>query len=156
MKKKPWERLRPGETIAPQFTPVPMLRNRHDGWTPERQKLFIMALSVTGQVEAACKMSKISRKSAYALRNRPGARHFVLAWDIAIQSGRARLFDYLMDRAVNGVTTITLKTGGAVEIGNGMDRGLVSGFFKSPLPGEDRFGQSQPRRPVMNYKGDKR
>ena len=98
-------------------------------------------------------MSKISRKSAYALRNRPGARNFVLAWDIAIQSGRARLFDYLMDRAVNGVTTITLKTGGAVEIGNGMDRALVSGFLKSPLPGEDRIGHSQPRRPVMNYKG---
>jgi hypothetical protein len=139
MKRKLPKPMRPGETIAPQFTPVPMLRNRHDGWTEERQRMFIMALSVTGQVEAACKMSKISRKSAYALRNRPDAQNFVWAWDVAIQSGRARLFDYLMERAINGTTTITLKRGGAVEIDNGLDGRLVAGFLKSPTPGEDRF-----------------
>jgi hypothetical protein len=148
MKRKYPKPMRPGETIAPQFTPVPMLRNRHDGWTAERQRMFIMALSVTGQVEAACKMSRISRKSAYALRNRPDAQNFVWAWDVAIQSGRARLFDYLMERAINGTTTITLKRGGAVEIDNGLDGKLVAGFLKSPMPGEDRFGtpKSPPQR----------
>jgi hypothetical protein len=140
MKRKLPKPMRPGETIAPQFTPVPMQRNRHDGWTAERQRMFIMALSVTGQVEAACKMSRISRKSAYALRNRPDAQHFVWAWDVAIQSGRARLFDYLMERALNGTTTITLKRGGAVEIDNGLDGKLVASFLKSPVPGENRFG----------------
>ncbi len=132
--------LRPGETISPQFTPVPMERTRHDGWTPERQRLFIQALAITGQVEAACKMTRISRKSAYALRARSEARSFRWAWEVALASGRARLFDYLADRALNGVTTIRLKTGGDVEISNGPDGRLVAGFLKSPLPGEDRFG----------------
>jgi hypothetical protein len=131
--------LRPGETIAPSFTPVPMQRNRHDGWTVSRQQEFIMALAVLGQVEAACKMLRISRKSAYALRQRPEARSFSIAWDVALASGRARMFDYLMDRALNGVTTIKLKVGGAIEIDNGLDRKLVASHLKAPLPGENRF-----------------
>lgn len=134
-------RLRPGETIAPQFTPVPMLRNRHDGWTPERQRMFIMGLSVTGSVDAASRMTGISRKSAYALRNREGAKNFVMAWDVALASGRARLFDYLMDRALNGVTTIRLRMGGDVDISHGMDGKLISGFLKSPIEGQNIFGR---------------
>lgn len=132
--------LRPDETIAPEFTPAPMLRNRHDGWTAQRQQMFIMALAVVGQVEAAAKMTGISRKSAYQLKTRPGAESFSRAWDVAIASGRARLFDYLMDKALNGTTTIRLKMGGDVEIGHGLDGRLVSGFLKSPVEGEDRFG----------------
>lgn len=128
-----------GETIAPQFTPVPMQRNRHDGWTPERQRMFIMALSVTGQVEAACKMIKISRKSAYALRERSEAKNFAWAWEVAIASGRARLFDYLFDRAVNGVTTVRVRPGGAVDVSHSMDGKLVTAALTAPLPGEDRF-----------------
>jgi hypothetical protein len=116
-----------------------MLRNRHDGWTPERQRMFIMALSVTGQVEAACKMSGISRKSAYQLRNREDAQDFVRAWDVAIQSGRARLFDYMMDRALNGVTTIRMRMGGAVDISHGMDGKLVAAQLRGPLTGSNTF-----------------
>lgn len=132
--------LAPGETVAPFFTPVPMARNRHDGWTAERQRQFIMALSIVGSVDAAAKMVQISRKSAYQLRNREDAGSFARAWDVAIASGRARLFDYMMDRAINGVTTITLKLGGAVEIGHGLDGQLVAAQLKAPLPGENRFG----------------
>lgn len=103
--------------------------------------MFIMALSVTGQVEAACKMSGISRKSAYALRNREDAKNFVWAWDVAIASGRARLFDYLFDRAVNGVTTVRVRPGGAVDVSHGMDRKLVTAALTAPLDGEIRFKQ---------------
>ena len=136
-------RLRTGETIAPAFTPVPMLRNRHDGWTAERQQQFIMALALYGQVEAACKASGISRKSAYALRNREGAQNFVWAWDVAIQSGRARLFDYLMDRALNGVTTIRMCMGGAVDISHGLDGKLVAAQLRGPLPGDNPFARDK-------------
>jgi hypothetical protein len=132
--------LAPGETIAPTFTPVPMARNRHNGWTEERQRQFIMALAVVGSVDAAAKMIQISRKSAYQLRARPEAKSFARAWDIAISAGRARLFDYMMDRAINGVTTITLKLGGAVEVAHGLDGQLVTTQLRAPLPGEDRFG----------------
>jgi hypothetical protein len=128
-----------GKATAPQFTPVPMLRNRHDGWTPDRQHMFIMALTYTGQVDAACKMVRISRKSAYALRGRPGAKDFAWAWDVAIASGRAKLFDYLFDRAVNGVTTVRVRPGGAVDISHDMDGRLVTAALKAPLPGADGF-----------------
>jgi hypothetical protein len=45
----------------------------------------------------------------------------------------------MMDRALNGVTTITLKMGGAFEIAHGLDGQLVAGQLTSPLLGENRF-----------------
>lgn len=131
------------ESIAPDFTPVVLARNRHDGWTAQKQRMFIKALAVTGSVEAAARMVKMSRKSAYALRNRPDAEDFNRAWDTAIWTGRARLFDYMFDRAINGVTTITLKMGGAVDISHGKDGRLVAAQLKAPLPGQDTFNRDK-------------
>ena len=37
------------------FEPVPSASNRHDGWTAERQRLFIAALKEIGMVSAAAK-----------------------------------------------------------------------------------------------------
>jgi hypothetical protein len=133
---------------APVFTPVRMLRNRHDGWSAAMQRRFIKALTVTGSVGAAAKMVQMSRKSAYLLRRRGDAESFAEAWDIAIMMGRARMFDYVMERALNGVTTFTVKLGGAIEIGHGPDGRLVAGHSKAPLPRENRFvarGGSLPR-----------
>jgi Acetyltransferase (GNAT) domain len=124
-----------------KLTPVRMTRVRSDGWTDVRQQQFVQALSVTGSVDAATKMVRMSRKSAYQLRGRPDAASFAEAWDIAIETGRARVFDYLMERALNGVTTIRLKLGGAVEIGHGLDRHLVASHMKAPVAGENRFGR---------------
>ncbi len=134
-------RIRPGEPIAPPFTPVPMLRNRHDGWTPERQHAFLVALSVVGVVEVAAKMTGISRKSAYALRAREDAKSFARAWDVAVADGRARIFDYMMDRALNGSTTIRIKMGGAVEISQGRDGQLLSSQLHATQPGANSFRQ---------------
>ena len=130
----------PDEDPAPPFTPVPMQRTRHDGWTPQRQLAFIRVLAVTGQVSVACRTVGISRKSAYALRDRPDAASFARAWDIALTSGRQRMIDQVMTRAIQGVTTIMVRAGGVVEIGTGPDARLMSGFLKAPRAGEDRFG----------------
>jgi hypothetical protein len=126
----------PGPDVipVPEFTPVPLLRARHDGWTLQRQSDFIVALVSTGSVEAASQMVSMSRKSAYQLRNRPDARSFAAAWDEAIELGRLRVFDYLLDRALNGVTTITVKMGGAIELSHGLDAQLVATHFRRPLP----------------------
>lgn len=137
-----------GDDIAPPFTPVPMQRRRHDGWTPERQLAFIRALSVTGQVAEACRAVGMSRKSAYALAGRPDAESFAEAWLLALSCGQARMVDQLMERAMNGVTTIVIKRGGAVEIGHGPDGRLMSGFLKTPLPDVDRLGRGSA------FKGD--
>jgi hypothetical protein len=130
------------DVIAPSFTPVPLHRTRHDGWTPERQMMFIQVLSVTGQVATACRAVGMSRKSAYRLASRPGAESFAAAWCAALTSGQQRMVDQLMERAINGVTTIMVKAGGAVEIGHGPDGRLMAGFLKTPRPGENRFAGS--------------
>ncbi len=122
---------RPADIAAPAFTPVPMARTRHDGWTVPRQTAFLRALSVTGSVSSAARMVGMSRKAAYGLRARAGAESFALAWEIALGEGQARAFEWLMERALNGVTTIQLRTGGVVEVGHGPDRRLVANPLRS-------------------------
>ena len=124
---------RAADIAAPAFTPVLLVRTRHDGWTVPRQTAFLRALCVTGSVSSAARMVGMSRKAAYGLRARAGAESFALAWEIALGEGQARAFDWLMERALNGVTTIQLRTGGAVEVGHGPDRRLVANPLKRNL-----------------------
>ncbi|WP_379921172.1 hypothetical protein [Erythrobacter sp. R86502] len=87
----------------PSFTPVPRRCDRHDGWTPQRQRDFIEALADTGSVTAACKAVDMSTFGAYYLRRQPGAETFRAAWAAALQLGVQRVEDVVMDRALNGV-----------------------------------------------------
>lgn len=87
---------------APSFEPVP-LRPRHDGWTPERQVAFIEALAETACVVQAAAAVGLSATAAYALRRRPEAQAFRLAWDAALDFGVRRLADAALSRAVHGV-----------------------------------------------------
>lgn len=86
------------------FDPVPSARLRHDGWTPERQRLFIDALRQIGMVSAAAKAVGMSRKSAYALLKRAGPESsFARAWSEAQISGETSAYYTLIGRAMNGV-----------------------------------------------------
>ena len=67
----------------PPFCTVPT-RTRRDGWTVQRQADFLGMLAETGSVMGACEAVGMSRKSAYALRARPGAESFAAAWDAAL------------------------------------------------------------------------
>jgi hypothetical protein len=91
-----------GECDPLGFEPVP-LRYRHDGWTPDRQLEFIQALADCGCVDTACRAVGMSRESAYALRRRPDAKAFRLAWAAAKDVMVERLDDAAMSRAINGV-----------------------------------------------------
>ena len=55
------------------FTPVP-LRRRADGWSPELQLRFIVALSRGLTPGEAARSVGKNRQNAYALRKRKGAR----------------------------------------------------------------------------------
>ena len=68
---------------VPPFYPVP-IHTRRDGWTVKRQTDFLGFLAETGSVAGACEAVGMSRKSAYALRARPGAESFSAAWDAAL------------------------------------------------------------------------
>ena len=76
--RRAYRRLR-----VPAFYPVPV-RTRRDGWTVERQADFLGLLAECGSVIGACEAVGMSRKSAYALRARPGAESFAAAWDAAL------------------------------------------------------------------------
>jgi len=67
---------------VPDFDPVPV-RARKDGWTPERQREFIRLLHVTRNIGKAARTVGMSRRSAYRLRDKPGAESFAAAWDAA-------------------------------------------------------------------------
>lgn len=107
------------------FTPVSAQRRRADGWTPEIQLCFIRALEAMGSVGRAAKAVGMGRRSAYRLRERPGAEDFAAAWDRALSMGRMRQFDYAMDRALNGVTTVRILRGGAIDVTGGPDMDIV-------------------------------
>jgi len=66
----------------PAFAPVP-LRARKDGWTAGRQREFSRLLHVGRNIGKAAKAVGMSRRSAYRLRERPGAESFAAAWDSA-------------------------------------------------------------------------
>lgn len=68
------------------FTPVPHAR-RARGWTPDAQTAFIAALSRSGVVAQAARSVGCSPRSAYYLRQRPGAESFAAAWDWALDMG---------------------------------------------------------------------
>ena len=87
----------------PDFTPVPRQTNRHDGWTPERQRGFIEALADTGSVKRAAHAVNMTPEGAYYLRRQPGGEAFRAAWEAALALGVQRLEDVAMDRALHGV-----------------------------------------------------
>lgn len=92
------------EDELPAFTPVPLARSRHDGWTPERQRGFIAALAETGLVARAAQSVGMGARSAYVLRRRPGAESFAVAWDMVADEARERALAYVMEHVINGAT----------------------------------------------------
>lgn len=75
-------------------------RVRHDGWTPQRQRAFLRALSETGCVRDACARARISTTSAYRMRRRSEA--FDRAWRRALAKVAPTIEQAAFERAVNG------------------------------------------------------
>ena len=71
-------------------------------FTRDRQVRFLEALSVWGNVRAACRSACVSPQSAYRMRRASGG--FALAWDAALLAARAQVEAVLADRALNGVS----------------------------------------------------
>lgn len=87
--------------LLPDTALVPVAQ-RHDGWTPQRQRQFIETLADTGSVKAAAQAAGMSEQSAWRLRRRADARAFSAAWEAALEQGVKRLLTVALDRAING------------------------------------------------------
>lgn len=94
----------PTDTDTPDFTPV-RTRARFDGWTAERQRIFLTALAESGCISIACHDAGMTARSAYRLRAHPDGASFARAWDHALRLALPRLATIAVDRAVRGSIT---------------------------------------------------
>ncbi|WP_108811878.1 hypothetical protein [Sphingorhabdus sp. Alg231-15] len=76
-------------------------RVRHDGWTAERQNIFIESLAKTRCVRDASRMAGISWNSAYNHRKRSAA--FAERWALALRRSDTTIGEVTWQRAVEGV-----------------------------------------------------
>jgi len=97
------------------FDPVPRLRKRRDGWTPETQRAFIDALAACGCVARAARAVGRTPRSAYRLLESEGAESFADAWDQAIARGVEALRWNALDRALNGAWVPVVRRGRIVS-----------------------------------------
>jgi hypothetical protein len=97
------------------FTPVPRLRKRRNGWTPERQRAFIDALSRCGCITRAARAIGKTPRSAYRLLESEGAESFAEAWDQAIARGIEALRWDALDRAFKGAWVPLVRRGKIVS-----------------------------------------
>ena len=119
------------------FTPV-HVRARHDGWTPARQAAFIDVLAGSGCVAEACRHVGKSPRSAYKLRERPGAESFAAAWDAALVEGAQCIADAALGRAIHGVARPVYYRGRQVGERIHFNERLAMYLLTRILPG--RFG----------------
>lgn len=129
-------------SIDPAFTAVPRQRQRHDGWTAQRQRAFIDALGEYGMVRAAAEKVGMSAASAYRLREADGAASFAAAWDRALRRGMANLVDIAMDRAVNGTPVPHFYKGQQVGEARFYDNRLLMFMLRHAVP--QTFGRYAP------------
>lgn len=75
-------------------------RERYDGWSEARRKLFLRARSETGSVADACARARISTTSAWRLRQK--CPRFAAAWEAALETQAVTLEQAAFERAVLG------------------------------------------------------
>jgi hypothetical protein len=88
-----------------RFTPVPV-RARRDGWTPDRQFRFVLAIARGAGTAEAARSVGMSRQTAHALRQKPGAESFAAAWDAAAFAEQAAMAGRAAPPSAFGLETI--------------------------------------------------
>ena len=115
------------------FSPV-SVKARHDGWTPARQRGFILRLALIGCVSSSATAVGMTRESAYQLRKHPGAAGFVAAWTKAIGWGRSHASDLRLTRALIGEVKRVYYRGRKIDEYVRFDnRLLMAGIRQQPM-----------------------
>jgi hypothetical protein len=131
----------PVEELA--FTPVPV-RARHDGWTVERQRGFILRLALAGCVSVAARGVGVTRKSAYRLRAHPGAESFAASWEKAIGWGRDRIVDTAIEKALVGERVPIVREGRCIGERWRIDNRLAFAVLNALERRSERLGSPDP------------
>ena len=127
----------PLEQLA--FTPVPV-RGRSDGWTVERQQGFVARLALGGCVSVAARGVGMTRRSAYRLRERPGAESFAASWDRARGWGEDRTVDVALEKALRGERVPIVRNGRCVGEAHRYDNRLLLAVLNALDRRADRLG----------------
>lgn len=120
---------------VPAFTPVP-LRYRADGWTPERQAVFLGVLVEARCVSTATRAVGMSRESAYRLREKPGAESFAAAWDKILEAqceSRMSTHDMLWHRVEYGKIRPIMNRGRCVAVRTTPDNDAVLQLYRMEM-----------------------
>jgi hypothetical protein len=114
-----------------EFTPVPRRRKRSNGWTEDRQRLFIAALEECGYIARAARAAGMSARSYYRLLEAEGADSFAKAVDQAMARGVERVREEAMLRALHGSWVPVVRRGRVVRMefrhNDKLALGLLSG-----------------------------
>ena len=78
-------------------------------WTPALELSFVEALADTGSVTEACRIVSMSRRAAYDRKRKGAGLAFRIGWDAAVLLARDVVADELLDRALAGQWTETIK-----------------------------------------------
>lgn len=137
------------------FTPVP-LRPRADGWSPDLQLRFIVALSRGFTPGEAARSVGKNRQNAYALRKRAGAESFAAAWDFVVARVRRLRIERLSEQArprpklAQGAEGVAIATRAATAIRDASSPAAANRAFDEML--DSLYGPKSGK----NDKNDKR
>lgn len=105
------------DNIVPDFLPwLPARRVGPRGWTAATQRAFIAELMRHASVRRASVAVGKSARSAYQLRDKPGAEHFAVAWDAAVVTGKSAVMGAVMPRLLNGEAVPVFRRGRQVGV----------------------------------------
>jgi len=113
---------------ALDFDPVP-LRYRRDGWTPARQRAFILALGVCRCVLEACRHVGMSSAGAYKLYDHPGAQGFRRAWHAALATRSATKIPAGTTHWISSISSKSSTSAARLPQADGMRRKRLGGGF---------------------------
>lgn len=125
------------------FTPVPV-KARHDGWTPERQRAFILRLALSGSVSRSAEAVGMTARTAYRLCGHPEAASFIAAWDRALHCGLTRRVDYALERSLLGDVRAVFYRGRKVGEQIRYSHGLTIAVLNQGDARQRRIGKFRP------------
>jgi hypothetical protein len=126
---------------ALDFVPVPV-KPRRDGWTAERQTVFIKGIAAGLGNSGAARAAGMSRQSAYLLRDRPGAASFAAAWERALEFARSRPLppgSTAYERGIEGVLVPIRKRGGVIGYRRKYDDRVLAMLLRAQFVREGRL-----------------
>jgi hypothetical protein len=112
----------------------PPRRHRRDGFSAERQEIFVEHLRASGSMTDAARLTGISRSTAYSLYNCKDAAAFRAAVDEALKGTDFLLEATAIDRAVNGQEEIVYHQGRRVGVRWKYDNRLLMSLLRARNP----------------------